>query len=745
MTTETAPVTPARGSRLVAADGRTLPLRSTRLHVLAGAGLARTQLEQRFVNPWPEPLTASYQLPLPADGAVAAFTFVVGERRIVGEIEGREAARERFEQALAEGRSGALVEQDRTALFAQQIGNIPPGCEVVVELLVDQPLAWWCGEWEYRFPTTVAPRYLGAEGRVPDAVRIATDVADAPLPVRLHLDLGIDDDFADATSPSHELRRDGARVLLPAEGVPLDRDVVVRWRVPAPQVGAVLRTARPAAEEPHGDVGYGLLALVPPASAAPSLPRDLTVLLDTSGSMSGEPLHQAKSVVAALLGGLTDRDQLQLIEFSTEPRRWRRGPVRASAAEREAALRWLHGLQASGGTEMLTAVLESLRSVRYGAQSQVLLVTDGLIGFEQEIVRALLQQLPENCRFHVLGVGAACNRALSCAAARAGRGAEAIVGLGEDPGAAARRLDGRMRAPVVVGLELSGTALLGAAPERLPDLFAGEPARVSLRLRPQGGTLDMRGATANGTFAHRLEVPAIAPSSGRAEVVTRCGRELVEDLEMRVAAGLGRGTDEQIEQLGRRFRLATRRTSWVAISTEATVDPRSPVRRERIPHELPHGLSAEGLGLRSACQMLRPSAWEPIHASRPRWRGVGEALWEMVKRGVLPEGLRERSELRQPWVRIWRPAKLTWHRDGWLALELSLEDDAWELPAEVLLHWPGRIVLRGVADSARSTRSGPVPKGTVVRLVLLLPAAAPAADPIAVELHGARLGVIRDP
>jgi Ca-activated chloride channel family protein len=580
---------------------------------------------------------------------------------------------------------------------------------------------------------------------VPDAVRIATDVADAPLPVRLHLDLDIDDEgAADPTSPSHELRREGARVALPADGVRLDRDVVVRWRVPTPQVGAVLRTARPAAEEPHGDVGYGLVTLVPPASAAPVLQRDLTVLLDTSGSMHGEPLQQAKAVVAALLGGLTDQDQLQLIEFSTAPRRWRRGPVRATAAEREAALRWLHALQASGGTEMHTAVLESLRSVRDGAQSQVLLVTDGLIGFEQEIVRALLQQLPANCRFHVLGVGPASNRSLSCAAARAGRGAEAIVGIGEDPAAAARRLDARMRAPVVVGLELSGTALLGTAPERLPDLFAGEPARVSLRLRPQGGTLEVRGASANGAFVHQLDVPAIAPSSGRAEIVTRCGRELVEDLEMRVAAGQGHGLDEQIEQLGRRFRLATRRTSWVAISTEPMVDPRLPVRRERIPHELPHGLSAEGLGLRGTSRMLKAPG--VAAALSQRYVARDEEPWPLVERGGPgAEEVREWFALRKAWLRMWRPAKLTWHRDGAVALELSVEDGAWDLPAEVQLRWPGGIVLTATTDSARSTQPGPVPKAAVIRLVLLLPAGAPAADPIAVDLHGARLDVIRAP
>ena len=77
-----------------------------------------------------------------------------------------------------EGRSAALLEQDRSSLFTQEIGNIPPGEEVTVEVSIDQRLRWLDeGAWEWRFPTVVAPRYLGAPGTVPDADRVAQDVA----------------------------------------------------------------------------------------------------------------------------------------------------------------------------------------------------------------------------------------------------------------------------------------------------------------------------------------------------------------------------------------------------------------------------------------------------------------------------------------------------------------------------------------------------------------------------------------
>ncbi len=162
------------GARLVAVDGRGLPLRRVDIRGHAQGGLARITLEQRFQNPYPEPLRVTYQMPLPADAAVSGFAFRIGERRIVGEVDRVAAARERFEEALLEGRTAGLLEQDRSSLFTQELGNIPPGAEIIAELTVDQRLRWLEeGAWEWRFPTVVAPRYLGGPGQRAPTPRVS--------------------------------------------------------------------------------------------------------------------------------------------------------------------------------------------------------------------------------------------------------------------------------------------------------------------------------------------------------------------------------------------------------------------------------------------------------------------------------------------------------------------------------------------------------------------------------------------
>ena len=115
------------GGRLVSVDGRGLPLKSVALRGAAGGGLARIVLTQSFENPHPDPLRVTYQLPLPPEAAVSGYAFQIGDRRVVGEVDRVEAARERFERELAEGKTAGLLEQDRSSLFTQEIGNIPPG------------------------------------------------------------------------------------------------------------------------------------------------------------------------------------------------------------------------------------------------------------------------------------------------------------------------------------------------------------------------------------------------------------------------------------------------------------------------------------------------------------------------------------------------------------------------------------------------------------------------------------------
>ena len=606
------PPIPASGARLYATDGKTLPLRSSALAVEARGGIARTVLTQRFVNEHDRPLEVTYQLPLPADGAVSGFRFVVDGEVIVGEVDRKADARARYDAALAAGQSAALLEQTRANTFTQKVGNIPPNSEIVCEVAIDQRLVWVAGEgqWEWRFPTVVGPRYAGEAGRVKDAAALVVDVADRPLPTTLDLEVAIQDAVLhdrEPESPSHSVTtaRDGLvrRVRL-AAGAALDRDLVVRWPVAAPEVGMTVAAARPLGDA-HEGRSYGLLTVVPPDSPerAASVPRDLVFLIDTSGSMGGRPLDQAKRVLSAMIDSLVDVDRIEMIEYSNRPSRWKRAPVAATRDGKRAATKWLNALEAGGGTEMKTGLLEAIAPLREGAQRQVVLVTDGYIGFEDEIVRTVLERMPRSCRLHTVGVGSAPNEALLKPVARAGGGVALSLALDEDPERGARRLVAKTARPLVTELRIRGVER--AVPATLPDLYAASPALVAVELPIGGGVIEVEGVTADGPVYQRLEVPALALGEGPQAVVNLFGREWVEDLEaLRCAGGDRRDVDDQVERVGLDFQIATRRTSWIAVREEGAVDRSRGTVDETMPHALPYGVSAEGFGLRPAAPVL---------------------------------------------------------------------------------------------------------------------------------------------
>jgi Ca-activated chloride channel family protein len=753
-----------QGGRLVAADGRTLPLMAAAITGNASGGIARVVVEQRFRNPHDVPLTVTYSVPLPPDAAVSGYAFRVGDRRIVGEIDRREAARERFEEAVLEGKTAALLEQDRSSLFTQEIANVPPGGEVVAEVTLDQRLRFLQeGEWEWRFPRTVAPRYLGEPGRVADGPRVTQEVADAPLPVRATLDFVVRDALVmgrTAESPSDRIRVEGGRVVFADEaGGPLDRDVVVRWAVALPAVGVRIDVARPPASSARANDAFALLTLVPPRGDVRPIPvaRDVVVLLDTSGSMLGEPLDQARRIVGALIDTLGKEDQLEMIEFSSAALRWKQGAVTATAAHRRDAHRWLAGLRAMGSTEMHQAIVEALQPLRAESQRQVVLVTDGQVGFESQVIGEIVSRLPRSSRVHTVGVGSAVNRTLTSAAARAGRGVEVITGLGEDPERAVWRIVAHTDAPAVVDLAVEGAALLEHAPHKLPDLFAGAPLIVAIRSRPEGGELVVRGRTSSGPWESRVQLPPTRPGDGSQAVVALFGREAVEDLDVELAAGTERAlVDPKVEAIGLQYQIATRLTSWVAIAEEPSVDPREPMKRVRIPHELPHGLSVEGLGLRTATgasawmasaamfgsgmvagtpslaslqMMSRGRARGPSVLSRATGAGRGSMGWDEKPDGADPSrsgaSSRPRTEgepaqgVPLPSQRR-LPARVVIHREDQIVIEAVVHggDLAWAPADRAVVVWSDRLPTSHPLEPALSTRAGAVKEGESLRIVL---------------------------
>jgi Ca-activated chloride channel family protein len=463
-------------------------------------------------------------------------------------------------------------------------------------------------------------------------------------------------------------------------------------------------------------------------------PRDLTILIDASGSMSGEPLDLVKAFVHRILTSLQPQDTLQMLAFAsrTQPLIDPASPATPECVDR--ALRALVQLQAGGGTEMAAALREALVPLRADAQRQVLLLSDGYIGFESEVVREVLANLPTGARLHVVGVGSAPNRTLTHCASRAGRGTEQILESGDDVDAAADRMLAGTVAPALLNVRVTGTAVTTVVPERPADVYAGRPAILAVELRPGGGTLRaeaLRAGSMEPWMSEVLVVNAEPELAGEAiPAGAYFGREAVEDQEMHLAAAGGEGRDSGaailrcIETLGMRHRIATRETSLVAIAEEPSVDPREPRVRMRLPVELPAGVSAEGVGL------ARRFSGAPSRASR---KGDGHGFMDVSY--AVAQG---HSVAFPPMFELPCDARLLRIENDLLIVEIKSPDPTLHLlrpDGEVIVRFNDGSVFMARVDLQLSTAGVPHRKGVTLQLVLRSAEGRPwlTGRPIAIE------------
>jgi Ca-activated chloride channel family protein len=410
------------------------PTLHTQVDMSVTGMLARVRVRQRFHNPGARWAEGIYVFPLPEHAAVDRLRMRIGERVIEGRIQERRQARKAYEQARRSGRRASLVEQERPNIFTASLTNIAPGEDITVEIAYQQTVRYVDGAFRLRFPMVVAPRYIPVTDPVPDAGRITPPVAhpgEAPLnPVSLtvHLDAGMA--LASVTSPYHTIQdrrqADGVHEIRLAEGtVAAERDFELIWR---PIVGAQPRAAWFVQQTQDGP--YGLLMLVPPQGPAPEpvTGRELVFVIDTSGSMHGESMEQAREALLLALGRLRGRERFNVIRFNDRTEGLFPRARAATPGHIAAARRYVRAMDAEGGTEMAPALRRALRRGEgQGGLRQVVFLTDGSVGNEQALFRLIREHLGAS-RLFTVGIGSAPNSYFMRKAARFGRGSFTYIG-----------------------------------------------------------------------------------------------------------------------------------------------------------------------------------------------------------------------------------------------------------------------------------------------------------------------------
>ena len=435
---------------------------ATNIRASVEGRVARIEVEEQFRNTGSTIAEGTYHYPMSGEAVFQSLSLWMGQTEMRGELLDAARARSIYEAIVRRRRDPALVTLAGHQLLRAQVFPIQPGETRKVVLRFTQLLDREGDALRWRYA-------LGPEERSGATPDIRVTLVE---PAR----------FGRPFSPTHAVQVQGAG----------DRTISitgvtggdVELFLPLRSTAAGLSVATHA---PGGEHGYFLLHVTPPdAGEAQRIGRDLTMVVDVSGSMSGAKIQQAKAAVQQVLGTLTLRDRFRLVSFSSGVHTFRDRYSVADAEAIAAARRWTDALVAEGGTNIEGALREALQPERVGTEGNVrrdnlrvlVFLTDGVpsIGEVQPERLAAMATQAGGTRVFTIGIGSDVNTYLLERLAEDGRGTAAFVPPAGDVEVTVGNLARKLRAPALVDLRIvsSPVRIVSMEPVRMPDLFAGQ-------------------------------------------------------------------------------------------------------------------------------------------------------------------------------------------------------------------------------------------------------------------------------
>ena len=610
--------------------------------------VAKVKLVQRFENNTDAWREGVYVFPLAESAAVNYMHLQIGERRIVGTIKEREEAKRIYQQAKSQGKKAALTEQERPNLFTQSVANIGPGETVTVEIHYLQKVEYRDGVFNLHFPMTLTPRYnpgihrlttieetltLAQSGsgwgvathQVPDAQRITPPQAKPdstglinPARINITLDAGLP--LANVEGVFHPLRvlQDGGRYRMQPEAgdIPMDRDFRLQWRTaPSDQPQAAVFS------EVIDNQRYAMAMLLPPSGDKKSLPlpRDVVFIIDTSGSMQGSSILQAKRALQLALTRLRPNDTFNVIEFDNHYSTLFPQPVQATPRNVQRAQFFVRSLRADGGTEMAPALSEALRhDAPDGHLKQVIFITDGAVGNESYLFELINTRLGD-ARLFTVGIGSAPNSHFMRKAAQFGRGTFTYIGDIDQVSREMLSLFEKIESPVMSNLTLEWPEASDIWPQRIPDLYRGEPVMVVAKLADSESIVTLRGAISGQQWQRSISVSRTDNHNGVSSLWAR--EKIAALLDQKIAGRDANQVRSEVLDVALRHQLLSPYTSLVAVEQTPSRPVNSPDKSSNISNAVPHG--------QKALHYPRTATSAPLQLALG---GVGLLAWLLIRR-----------------------------------------------------------------------------------------------------------------
>ncbi len=528
---------------------------------------ATTRVDQEFLNPNSATLEGDYLFPIPRGAHIDKFTMRVGDRDLEAELLDATKARAIYEEIVRRQLDPALLEYTGRGAFRVRIFPIEPHARKRVQLTYTELLRSDGGLVSYLYPLNTEK--FSAQPLKVAAIRIQLT---QPAPLKA------------LYSPSHaiDVRRDGERratVAWETTNARPDTDFQLLFSTAASEVGLSLLAHRPGA----GDGTFLLLAAPGAASAkaAPPNPKDVVFVVDTSGSMAGKKLAQARKALAFCVENLNDADRFEIVRFSTETEPCFEQLAAVNRDTRARAQRWIEELKPIGGTAIHAALQEAQKLRPRGDERPfvVIFLTDGqpTVGETDEgriVASVARDDRGAPTRIFCFGIGTDVNTHLLDKIVGRTRAASQFVLPDEDLELKVSSFFTKIKEPLLADLTITwpdGVRVTQAYPHPLPDLFRGEQLVLTGRYSGEGeGDVIIEGRV-NGRpqrLVQRARFPAHA--AGHEFIpqlwATRRVGWLLDEVRLR---GDHPELRDEIVQLARRHGIVTPYTSYLILEDEA--------------------------------------------------------------------------------------------------------------------------------------------------------------------------------
>jgi Ca-activated chloride channel family protein len=556
----------AQGAGLLIPEEKTLPplaMLNHQVTVSIEDQVAQTRVEQTFRNHTDRHLEATYIFPVPRGASVDRFTMWVDGKETKGELVEAAKAREIYTSIVRRTQDPGLLEYMGNNLLRLRVFPVPPKG--------DQKVA-------VRY-TAVAPK----DGKLVEYVYpLKTDGKAVETLEKFSVTATVKSQHGviNVYSPSHalSLRRTSdkeVRVSFDKDQGALDRDFQLFYSAGSDDVGLTALTHRPVSAEK----GFFTLLVSPRFSLGEKykIPQDLVLVMDTSGSMRGQKMEQARKALKYCLAQLSPSDRFGLIAFATTVNPYEDKLLGASAEQIKKADKWVDELEATGGTA-INAALESALTLRPKGGDRpftIVFFTDGqpTIGETnaEVIFKNFVAKNTAHTRLFTFGVGDDVNAALLDRLAENTRALSAYVRPEEDIAHKVESLYSKMSSPVLTNLKLAATGgvrLSEVYPTELPDLFAGGQLVVMGRYDGKGPSaikLTGRVGKEEKEFVYELTFPDR----------TEDGREFVEQLWARRKVGFlldqiringeKKELKDEVVALAKKYGITTPYTSYLIV------------------------------------------------------------------------------------------------------------------------------------------------------------------------------------